>query len=149
MGIRRKLVHLPTRLATGAFILDQGLGKLSADDNTSEGLHGMAKQAYPFLGQLEPKQFTRALALCEVALGGALLAPVVPEWLAGLGLSAFSGGLVGLYLKTPDVRQKGSVRPSPEGIPLAKDVWMLGIGLSLVLDGLIDRKAKHKRKHDD
>jgi hypothetical protein len=33
------------------------------------------------------------------------------------------------------MRQEGSIRPSQEGIGLAKDVWLLGAGMTLVLDG--------------
>ena len=32
------------------------------------------------------------------------------------------------------MRKEGSVVPSERGITLAKDVWMLGIGLGLVID---------------
>ena len=63
----------------------------------------------------------------------------VPAALAGLGLSAFATGLLGLYLKTPGMRKEGSLRPTEQGIALAKDVWLLGIGLSLVLEDLLDR----------
>jgi hypothetical protein len=57
---------------------------------------------------------------------------------AGAGLTAFSGGLLGLYARTPGMRKEGTPLPSPEGIALAKDVWMAGIGLGLVLDELTD-----------
>ena len=30
-------------------------------------------------------------------------------------------------------------RVPPQGIPLAKDAWMMGIGLGLVIDDLTDR----------
>jgi hypothetical protein len=33
------------------------------------------------------------------------------------------------------MRQEGSIRPTPEGIGLAKDVWLLGAGMTLLLDG--------------
>jgi hypothetical protein len=32
------------------------------------------------------------------------------------------------------MRQPGSLRPAPDGIGLAKDVWLLGAGLTLLLD---------------
>jgi hypothetical protein len=34
------------------------------------------------------------------------------------------------------MRQEGSLRPTQQGIPLAKDVWMLGIGISLIAEGV-------------
>lgn len=120
------------RLATGAFILNSGLGKLKADEATAQGLHGMACTAYPFLDKLDAGRFTRLLACTEIAVGGALLAPFVPTRLAGLALTGFSGGLVGLYLRLPGMREEGSVRPTQDGLALAKDSWMLGIGLGFL-----------------
>lgn len=128
--------HLPARIAAGAFILNSGVGKLSADEETANGLHGFASGAYPFLGKLKAKDFTRFLAVSEIALGTALLVPVIPSALAGAGLTAFSGGLVGLYARTPGMRKEGSPFPTQEGIPLAKDSWLLGIGLGLIIDDL-------------
>ena len=64
---------------------------------------------------------------------------MVPSALAGAGLAAFSGGLLGLYARTPGMRKEGSPLPTQQGIPIAKDVWMLGIGLGLVIDYLTDR----------
>ena len=50
-------------------------------------------------------------------------------------LPPFSGGLVGMYLKTPGMREEGSLAPTQDGTALAKDVWMLGIGASLLMQG--------------
>jgi hypothetical protein len=133
-----RLHHLPQRIATGAFILNAGIGKLSADEETAAQLHGFAVGTYPFLAKLKPKDFVRLLAGTEIALGSALLLPVVPSAVAGAGLAAFSGGLLGLYVKTPGMRKEGTPLPTQQGIPLAKDVWMLGVGLGLVIDDLTD-----------
>ncbi|MET7643167.1 hypothetical protein ABZS83_05880 [Streptomyces sp. NPDC005426] len=122
----------PPRIATGAFILNSGLGKLKADEATAQGVHGMACTAYPFLKKIEPDRFTRLLAWTEIAVGSSLLVPFVPTRLAGLALTGFSGGLVGLYLRVPGLREPGSLRPSLDGVPLAKDTWMLGIGLGFL-----------------
>jgi hypothetical protein len=43
-----------------------------------------------------------------------------------------------LYVRTPGMRKKGSPFPTQQGITLAKDVWLVGIGLGLVIDGLTD-----------
>src|SRR5947209_7492789 len=75
--------QLPSRIAAGAFILNSGIGKLSADEATAARLHGFATGAYPFLGKIKPKDFARILAVSEVALGSALLIPFVPDVLAG------------------------------------------------------------------
>jgi hypothetical protein len=36
------------------------------------------------------------------------------------------------------MRKQGSPLPTQEGIPLAKDVWLAGIGLGLLIDDLAD-----------
>ena len=69
-------------------------------------------------------------------VGSLLLAPTVPNRLAGAGLSGFSGSLLTMYLRTPGLHEPGSIWPTPQGIAVSKDVWMLGIGVSLVLDGV-------------
>jgi hypothetical protein len=124
------------RLATGAFILNSGLTKRQADRETAEGLQGMAAGAYPQVGEMEPEQFVGMLSKGEMLVGAALLLPFVPNVVAGAALTGFSASLIGLYLRTPSLRQEGSLRPSPQGIPIAKDVWMLGIGLGLLADAL-------------
>jgi hypothetical protein len=133
-----KARHLPQRIATGAFILNSGIGKLSADEETAASLHGFAAGTYPFLSKLKPKDFVRILAATEITLGTALLIPVVPTALVGVGLTAFSGGLLGLYAKTPGMRKEGTPLPTQQGIPLAKDIWMAGIGVGLIVDALTD-----------
>lgn len=130
-------VHqMPGRVVTGAFILASGLDKAKADKDTAAMLHAMASGAYPFLKDLDPEDFTRKLSRAEIALGAALLLPVVPSFVAGAALAAFSGGLFGLYLRTPGMHEEGSLKPTEQGIALAKDVWMLGIATSLVAEEL-------------
>ena len=140
-----KLWHVPVRLATGAIILDQGLLKLKADEDTAKWLHGQATQAFPRFADMDPKEFVQLLSASEIALGAALLGiGFVPSGLAGLGLSAFAGSLTRLYLSTPGTRREGTVAPSHQGIGLAKDSWMLAIGLALVLDSLFGRRKRKK-----
>jgi hypothetical protein len=142
MRLPVKASHLPPRIATGAFILNSGVSKWSADEETAAQIHGFAAGTYPFLAKLKPKDFVRLLAISEMALGSALLLPIVPTAVAGAGLAAFSGGLLGLYVKTPGMRKDGTPFPTQQGIPLAKDIWMMGIGLGLVIDDLTDRPGK-------
>jgi hypothetical protein len=139
------LEDLPVRIATGGFILNSGLEKLSADSERAAGIHGFASGAYPFLGTVPPERFAKALAVSEVGLGTALLLPIVPSRLAGAGLAAFAGGLLGLYLRIPGMRQEGGLRPTEQGIPLAKDVWMLGAGLSLLV---ADRRRTRRNRRN-
>lgn len=137
-----KLSHIPLRIATGAFILNSGLSKRKLSAEAAQGLQGMATNVLPQVKSMDPKAFGRGLSTGEIALGAALLAPFVPAAVAGAALTAFSGGLVGMYLKTPGMTQEGSqFRPSQQGTAIAKDVWLLGTGLSLLIDGLTSRKS--------
>jgi hypothetical protein len=138
MGISVKARHLPPRIATGAFILNSGIGKLSADEAAAAQLHGFAAGTYAFLKKLKPKDFARLLAATEIALGTALLIPVIPAAVAGAGLAAYAGGLLGLYVRTPGMRKQGTLLPTEQGTALAKDIWMAGIGLGLMIDDLTD-----------
>ena len=135
------LPEVAPRISAGAYILNSGLSKRRVEDAHAKGLHGMAAQAYPVLADQEPQAFVRRLSTAEIAIGVLLLTPVVPSVVAGGALTAFSGGLLGLYLRTPGVRKPGSLAPSPEGIGLAKDVWLLGIGLGL-LAGSVERRRR-------
>jgi uncharacterized membrane protein YphA (DoxX/SURF4 family) len=126
--------HIPVRLAAGAYILNSGLGKWRVEEEQAKGLHGMASGAFPFLGAVPATRFQRMLAAGEIAIGAALLAPFVPTAVAGAALTGFSAGLVALYLRTPFLRQPGSIRPSEAGIGVSKDIWLLGIGTSLLID---------------
>lgn len=137
-----KVSHLPLRVSIGAFVLNSGLSKRTLEGEAAQGMHGMAANAIPQLNQFPPDRFARLLSGAEIALGAALLAPFIPSALVGLGLTAFAAGLTQLYLKTPGMREQGSLRPTQQGIGLAKDVWMLGAGLTLVLDDLTHRRRR-------
>src|SRR4051812_41325175 len=136
------LSELPARISAGAFILNSGLGKRGADEATAAGMHGFAAGTYPFLKSVPPQQFIQGLSAAEIAIGAALLTPFVPTIAAGAALTAFSGGLLGLYLKTPGMRKPGSLAPTQDGMALAKDSWLVGIGLSILTRGLIERKPR-------
>ncbi|SCF22131.1 hypothetical protein GA0074696_3536 [Micromonospora purpureochromogenes] len=135
-----KLTHAPLRLIIGAFFLNSGLSKRTLEGEAAEQLHGMAAGAVPQLRQIDAARFARLLSTSEIALGAALLTPFVPSLLGGLGLTAFGAGLVQLYVRTPGLREPGSLRPTQAGIGLAKDSWLVGVGLTLVLDSLTHRR---------
>ncbi|HZQ78833.1 MAG TPA: hypothetical protein VFE55_15975 [Acidimicrobiia bacterium] len=136
-----QLSRLPLRTVTGAFILNSGLTKLKGGPEAAEGVHGFATAAYPQFKRLRPEQFQKLLGAAEVALGATLLTPVIPAALAGAGLTAFSAGLLGLYLKVPGMHQEGSLKPTEDGMAIAKDSWLFAIGLSLVAGGLSRREC--------
>lgn len=146
MSLSAKVRRAPQRAVTGAYILSTGLDKLrDADDETAKGIHGMASGAYPVLGNMDPKLFLKVLGTGEVALGSALLLPIVPPVAAGLGLAAFSGALLTMYWRTPGMhRDSTDPRPTQQGTPIAKDVWMFGIASSLVVDSVLARPRDKK-----
>ena len=119
-----RLRDLPPRLATGAFILHEGIAKVRGDEERAKGVHGAAAAAYPFLSDVPPTTFLRLLGAGEIALGTALLVPFVPKRLAGIGLTAFAGGLLGMYLRTPAMHKPGSVWPQPAGIAVDRAPWL-------------------------
>jgi hypothetical protein len=133
------VTHLPLRVAIGAFFVNSGVSKRSLDGEAAAGVHGMAAQAIPAVKRVEPNRFGRLLSRSEIALGAALMLPVVPSALVGAGLLGFGAGLMRLYWATPGMHEPGSPRPTQQGIPIAKDVWLVGAGLTLLLDDLVGR----------
>lgn len=139
-----KLSHVPLRLATGAFILNAGIGKMELDPDSAAGMQSMAGQVFPQVTDMDPVKFGKLLSYGEMTVGSLLLAPFVPSKIAGLALAGFSGSLLAMYLKTPGMTQPDGIRPTQEGTAVAKDVWMLGIALALLLDSS-GRKRKTAR----
>ena len=39
------------------------------------------------------------------------------------------------------MRKEGTLLPTQQGIPLAKDIWMAGIGVGLIVDVLTDASS--------
>jgi hypothetical protein len=134
MFLRFPARSLPGRVATGAFILHSGLDKWNGPSAQAEGVHAMAAGAFPFLKSIPPERFLKGLAAGEILTGALLMAPFVPNAVAGAALTGFSGSLLAMYARTPALRRPGSVWPSQGGIAVSKDVWMLGIGLGLLAD---------------
>jgi len=130
-----RLRTLPGRLVTGAYILHTGWEKRNAAPERAAALHRSAANAYPVLESFRPATFVKLLSAAEMATGAILLAPFVDNRVAGAALTAFSGSLLVMYWRTPAMHRPGSVWPTPAGIAVSKDVWMLGIGLGLLVDG--------------
>jgi len=135
------LRNLPIRVATGAYILHSGWEKWRGSEERAAGVHALAGTAFPVFKTMRATDFLKVLSVGELSLGAALLAPFVPPVVAGAALTGFSGALVTMYLRTDRLHQPGSIWPTPQGIAISKDVWMLGIGLSLTLDGLGRRRT--------
>ncbi|UFU04008.1 DoxX family membrane protein [Ruania suaedae] len=128
------LHRLPLRLAAGAFILNSGINKLDLDAESAAGLQQVALNAFPQLESLSAEDFGTYLAAGEVTLGASLLAPFLPSKLVGAGLTVFAASLVWTYLRTPGLTESDGVRPTQDGIGMAKDIFLLGIGLALLLE---------------
>jgi hypothetical protein len=137
-----RLADYPLRAAIGAYVLNSGLSKRSLEGEAAEGVHGMAAGAIPPIEKIQPTTFAQLLSGSEIALGSALLLPVIPSALVGAGLCAFSGGLLRLYWATPGMHEPGDPRPTQQGIGLAKDVWLFGAGLTLIMGGLFHRRRR-------
>jgi uncharacterized membrane protein YphA (DoxX/SURF4 family) len=133
------LTHLPLRLAIGAFFVNSGLSKRNLEGEQAAGMHGMATNAIPAIKRFEPTQFGRLLSTGEILIGAALLLPVVPSAVAGAGLLGFGAGLMRLYWATPGLHEPNDPRPTEQGVPIAKDAWLVGAGLTLILDDLVGR----------
>jgi uncharacterized membrane protein YphA (DoxX/SURF4 family) len=129
------LRNIPTRVATGAYILHSGLSKWTGSEEQAKGMHAMASGAYPFLADVPPAAFLKMLSAAEIGIGAALLTPFIGNRLAGAALTAFSGSLMGMYLRTPALHEEGSIWPTRAGTAISKDVWMVGIGIGLLADG--------------
>ena len=135
------LRNIPTRLATGGYILHAGLEHWDVSEEEAKATHAMAADTFPLLGKVPSATFLKALSAAEIGVGAALLTPIVPNWIAGAALTAFSGGLVTMYLRTPALHKPGGIWPTQAGIAVSKDAWMLGIGLGLLADDGCSRTA--------
>ncbi|MGC5627037.1 hypothetical protein ACPYO6_02160 [Georgenia sp. Z1344] len=129
------LANIALRAIPGAFILNSGIGKLGMDEQTAGYVQAEAAKGIPPLGSMEPEQFGKLLSYGEIGVGGALLAPFVPNRLAGLALAGFSAGLLSIYFRDPEKTVADGVRPSGEGTSLAKDSWMMAIAIALIAGG--------------
>jgi uncharacterized membrane protein YphA (DoxX/SURF4 family) len=133
-----KLRQLPTRAATGAYILHTGMEKWNGGFEQANALHQTASNTYPVFKSMKPSTFLKLLSVGEMATGLVLLTPFVPSAVAGAALTGFSGALVTMYMRTPALHKPGSIWPTTQGIAVSKDVWMLGIGVGLIVDDLTD-----------
>lgn len=138
MSLSAKLRRAPLRIVSGAYILNSGVSKLGADDETAKTLQSTASGTYPFLGNVQPKVLAKGLGVGEIAVGTALLLPVVSPVVAGAALVGLSGALLNTYWRTPGMHQEGNPRPTAQGMPFAKDVWMFGMGVGLLADAAFE-----------
>lgn len=136
------------RFFPGLVFLDSGIGKFNNDKEKAQYLQGFASVGVPQLKKLDSQVFNKMISVGEMATGAALLAPFVPNRIAGAALTAFSSGFITLYLRAPGMRRERSLGPSENGLTLVKDSWILGLGLALMLTDsrLNETKATSKAK---
>jgi hypothetical protein len=132
-----RVSHLPLRAAMGAFILNEGLGKRPVDPRGADGL----PNAFPQLATMSPATVSKGVVATEVAVGGLLLAPFVPPLVAGAALAAFGAGMLQARMRSVERTEE----PEKEKT-VAKDLWMLGTGLALVLDSVTDGARRTSRR---
>lgn len=142
------IAQIPLRLTAGAFILNSGINKTKLSEEQAEQMQGMAANGVPFLKDMTPKQFKQFLTAGEIGVGAALLLPFVPGWLAGAALTAFSTGMLSMYKNTEGMTEADGIRPSEQGTAVAKDVWLFGMGTSLLIDGVVNRVGRKNAAAD-
>ncbi|GAB3941677.1 hypothetical protein [Corynebacterium tapiri] len=130
------------RVIPGAFILNAGVQKIGMPAEASEGLQEFAATGVPAVKELPKEKFGTIIGWSEAAVGGALLAPFVPNFVAGGALTAFSAGLLSLYFADEENTEDDGIRPTEKGLDLSKNAWLLAIGLGL----LTSVGGKKKRK---
>ena len=135
------------RGVSGAYILQSGYGKLGLPNEAAAGIQGLAATGIPAEADMDSDTFGKFVAYSELGIGGALLAPFIPSRLAGLGLGAFSAGLLAIYFRNPAMTQDDGIRPSQDGTGLSKDLFLAAIAGALVFAPAKKRKkAKNKSK---
>lgn len=126
------LKSIALRLLPGAYIANSGYSKLNMPAEASAGMQQMAASGIPAVSKLPSDKFGHYVGIAELAVGGALLTPFVSDRLAGLGLTAFSAGLLTMYFGDEGNTEADGIRPSSQGTALAKDSFLLAIGLALL-----------------
>jgi len=120
------------RGVTGAFVLNSGLSKRNMPTEAAQGLQAYAATGVPAVTKMSPDTFGKFVSYSEMGIGAALLTPLVPRKVAGAALGTFSAGLLSMYFRNPDMTESDGIRPSQEGMSLAKDAFMAAIAGALL-----------------
>lgn len=138
------------RGASGAYLLQSGIGKLNMPTEAAAGTQEFAATGVPAVKKMSPDTFGKFVSYSEIGIAGALLAPFVPNKLAGTALGAFSAGLLSIYFRNEAMTQDDGLRPSEAGTGLSKDLFMAAIAGALMtspdVEGKAEKKAAKKAK---
>ena len=118
-------------------MLNSGVSTFTATDERTKRLQSTVATLVPQVERMDPRTFAKALGAGEVALGTALMLPVVPAAVAGLGLSAFAASLIATRRPSSNGQHaEAATDTTTQAVPNATEAWMLGSGVSLLLDAL-------------
>lgn len=117
---------------TGAYMLQAGYGQRNMPREAAEGLQQFAATGVPQVKNLQADTFGKVVSASEMGLGAALLSPFISNRLAGLGLAAFSTGVLSIYFRNDDMTQRDGIRPSEPGTGLSKDIFLAAIAGALI-----------------
>lgn len=86
----------------------------------------------PQVTRFDPDTFGKVVSYSEIGVGASLLAPVVPNRLAGLALGAINTGFLSIYFRNDQMTRKDGIRPSEAGTGLSKDIFIAAIAGALI-----------------
>jgi hypothetical protein len=132
--------NFPERFAAGIMLLNAGVGKVQGKQGDAGELHAAAVASFPAIDGIPPEQLSKILGASEMALGGALLLPFFGDGLAGAALTTFAAAMVSIDVRDPGLGREGGLLSRYKSGAIARDVWLLGIGLGLAADALRRRR---------
>jgi hypothetical protein len=161
MELSANVRRAPLRLTTGAFVLNSGVSTFSATEEQTKKLQSTAAKLVPQVERMDPRTFAKVVGAGEVTLGTALMLPIVPAAVAGLGLTAFAASLLAARPSGNGQHTDSEPETGKSAVPHATEAWMLGSGVSLLLDALtapahdksvevsakLHEKAASKKRH--
>lgn len=130
---------------SGAYFLQSGIGKLNMPTEAAAGLQQFAATGVPQVTKLAPDTFGKVVSYSEIGVAASLLAPVVPNRLAGLMLGAINTGFLSIYFRNDQMTQKDGIRPSEAGTGLSKDIFIAAIAGALIAAPTAAKTKKAKK----
>ena len=130
-----RLRNMPTRLATGAYILHAGWEKWHGNEAQAVGVHGMASGAFPMFKEMPATDFLKTLSVGEMAVGAALVAAARATRDRGRCPDRLLGRALDHVTETDGMHKPGSIWPTHRAPRSRRTSGCSGIGLGLIVDG--------------